>query len=164
MCQTLNSENFPPVGPQKHCALSSLLGESIRRQQCCQGHQNFPCDWSLWSFKLHSPSHSCGSVPSNTTFPFCFYLLPWPCSLTLTVLSGDRGVGLNENGIDQKMDQSSVFHTKLNDSKKPRKETQKTNLLVKKYHHCQKPEIDIKNLMQKQGEGVCCCWILSSVY
>ena len=71
---------------------------------------------------MHFSSHSRGFVPSNT-LPLCFHLLPWPRSLTLTVLSGDRGAGLNENGIDQKMDQSSVFYTKLNDSKKPRKET-----------------------------------------
>lgn len=51
---------------------------------------------------------------------------PFPAlslTLALTVLSGDQGVGLNENVIDQKMDQSSVFYTKLNSFKKPRKET-----------------------------------------
>jgi len=51
--------------------------------------------------------------------PFAVLSLP----SALTVLSGDQAVGLNGNVTDQKMDQSSVFYTKLNGSKKPRKET-----------------------------------------
>lgn len=59
------------------------------------------------------------SNPTSILPPFAILSLP----SALTVLSGDQGVGLNGNVIDQKMDQSSVFYTKLNGSKKPRKET-----------------------------------------
>ena len=58
---------------------------------------------------MHFPSHSGGSVPTNTTLPFCFHLLPWPRSLTLTVLSGDQGAGLNENGLIKRWTKVACF-------------------------------------------------------
>lgn len=132
-CQRLQTYGIiSPTGQWKELDMSSPLGENISDSSVIMATRI-----------LHLNSHSGGRNDAfiilctqlSSLQPHPPILPPFPAlslSSALTVLSGDQGVGLNENVIDQKMDQSSVFYTKLNNSIKPRKETQKTNTLVKK--------------------------------